>query len=203
MCSDECNLLYVQDWVGLLVSVWQCWLHSWAWQGVKTVTMHVDCPSSGQDIGNFCRSQERAWLTAWGVFMGNRKGVFLVREPSLSACSLYYWRCYCSFPYSIAASSKLFLSEPMIFTYCASKFSSPACHREGGARENGTLNWGIPFLNHIINVQMLMDFGHQDFQISFPFSYSCYVCCCLHLISQWQQTRIRSIHLQWKECLLL
>lgn len=61
----------------------------------------------------------------------------------------------------------------MIFTYCASKFSSPTCHREGEVSKNGTLNWGIPFLNHIIIVQMLMDFEHQAFQISFPFSYSC------------------------------
>lgn len=37
--------------------------------------MHVDCPGSGQDMGNFCRSQERAQLTAWGVIMGTRERV--------------------------------------------------------------------------------------------------------------------------------
>lgn len=47
---------------------------------MKTVTMKVDGPASGQDMGNFGRSQEGAWLTAWGVIRGPGKGSFPVRE---------------------------------------------------------------------------------------------------------------------------
>lgn len=50
--------------------------------------MYVNCPGSGQDMGNFCRSQERAWLTAWGVIMGTREGVFPVREWSRSVLTI-------------------------------------------------------------------------------------------------------------------
>lgn len=39
------------------------------------MTMNVDRPGSGQDMGNFCRTQEEAWLTAWGVIMGTKEGV--------------------------------------------------------------------------------------------------------------------------------
>lgn len=58
-------------------------------QGSEDCNNEGRLTASGQDMGNFGRSQEGAWLTAWGVIRGPGKGSFPVREQSRSACSLY------------------------------------------------------------------------------------------------------------------
>lgn len=59
------------------MSVWQCWLHTWERQGVKTVTMDVDCPGSGQDMGNVCRRQEGGMANSMGCYYGDQgRGLF-------------------------------------------------------------------------------------------------------------------------------
>lgn len=74
-------------------------------------------------------------------------------------CTLcHQYCCYCSFSHLIAVSSKLSLSQPVIFAFCASNSplqSTIAGRGRGkvGEQESsfevlGTLNWGATFLNH-------------------------------------------------------
>lgn len=81
--------------------------------------MNIDCLASGLDRTIFA-GVKRGMADSMGAYCGDQGRVSSSKGAVTSAPYLYDWRCYCSFSYSIAFSSKLFLSEPMIFTYCAS-----------------------------------------------------------------------------------
>lgn len=121
-----------------------------------------ECPGPGQDGVSFCYSQERAWLGPGGcseppptIFQGQgRKSPLgkcmaawagIARLHGVHGCPIplpcilhyLYCCCYCSFSWFIAVSSILFLSQPTIFSFCAS--SSPLKPtREGKGKGEGS-----------------------------------------------------------------
>lgn len=143
----------------------------------------LSCFWTGQD--NFCRSQEGHGWQHGRLLWGPGKGSLPVREQSLVPLT------------SMTEGATAHFLIPLLFPVNCSYLNPwylPTVHpillsslpQERGVSDSGMLNWGIPFLNHITDVQILKDFGHQAFQISFPFSYSWYVCHSMYLISQWQ-----------------
>lgn len=80
----------------------------------------------------------------------------------------------------VAVSSKLFLSQPMVFIFCASnsplqrRMEAQNCGWEVGEEEGvinkhmvwrvlvGALNWGMPFLDHDILTQEFPFLCSQD-----------------------------------------
>lgn len=82
--------------------------------------MNIDCLASGLDRTIFA-GVKRGMADSMGAYCGDQgRGSLPVREQSLVPLTSMTEGATGSFSYSIAFSSKLFLSEPMIFTYCAS-----------------------------------------------------------------------------------
>lgn len=146
----------------------------------KLTSFFKDAGRAGFQIGV-------AWLKERGQVLSTLVG-FLWNDLPLS-CTLCHWYCccYCSF-YLIVVSSKLFLTQLVIFAFCAFSW------RGEGERCMvlvGALNWKIAFLNHdgFMVLFLLMDWNmnHCIFFLR-TIQNTADLTRCIHTLKAWTRT---------------